>query len=185
MAVAGTQARCAIEIEHLRQLVADGFVGDVLSTTLIGSGGNWSGETVADHSYLFDKANGATMQSIPLAHTLAALVEVLGPFADVSGRLVSRFETVKVIETGEVRPKTVPDQVMANGVLVSGAAVSIHYRGGLSRGTNLLWEINGTKGDIPRQLSRMLSPCTNWSMRSKIRLSEGRMPPIQLAIPIG
>ena len=27
-------------------------------------------------------------------------------------------------------------------------ALSIHYRGGRSRGTNLLWEINGTEGDL-------------------------------------
>ena len=27
-------------------------------------------------------------------------------------------------------------------------ALSVHYRGGMSRGTNLLWEINGTEGDI-------------------------------------
>jgi len=33
-------------------------------------------------------------------------------------------------------------------LLVSGAALSIHYRGGFSRGTNLLWEINGTDGDL-------------------------------------
>ncbi|MGY0557295.1 hypothetical protein [Lysobacter sp. A421] len=33
------------------------------------------------------------------------------------------------------------------GTLESGAAFSIHYRGGDSRGLNLLWEINGTQGD--------------------------------------
>jgi len=39
LGVAGTQARVAPEIEYLRQLIADGFVGDVLSTTLVGRGG--------------------------------------------------------------------------------------------------------------------------------------------------
>ena len=34
------------------------------------------------------------------------------------------------------------------GLLEGGAALSIHYRGGRSRGTNLLWEINGTEGDL-------------------------------------
>src|SRR5207244_11607775 len=29
-----------------------------------------------------------------------------------------------------------------------GAPCSIHERGGASRGTNLLWEINGTEGDL-------------------------------------
>jgi predicted dehydrogenase len=43
---------------------------------------------------------------------------------------------------------TAADQVAVSGLLESGAALSIHYRGGHSRGTNLLWEINGTKGDL-------------------------------------
>ncbi|TLY10712.1 MAG: hypothetical protein E6K88_03290 [Thaumarchaeota archaeon] len=37
---------------------------------------------------------------------------------------------------------------MVSGLLEGGAALSIHYRGGVSRGTNLLWEINGTEGDL-------------------------------------
>ncbi|WP_110647247.1 Gfo/Idh/MocA family protein [Salinicola peritrichatus] len=148
VAVAGTQARTALEVEHVRKLIADGYVGEVLSTTLVGSGGNWAGETTADYYYLFDKKNGATMQSIPLAHTLAAMRDVLGDFGALSARFASRFDTVRVTDTGETRPKTAPDQIMAHGTLASGAAVSIHYRGGVCRGTNLLWEINGTEGDI-------------------------------------
>src|SRR5437868_7231342 len=40
------------------------------------------------------------------------------------------------------------DQVLVSGLLEGGAAFSIHYRGSVSRGTNLLWEINGTEGDL-------------------------------------
>jgi predicted dehydrogenase len=40
------------------------------------------------------------------------------------------------------------DQVSVNGLLDGGAALAIHYRGGVSRGVNLLWEINGTEGDL-------------------------------------
>lgn len=148
VAVVGTQARAAVEIEHLRKLIADGFVGKVLSTTLVGSGGNWAGETIDEYYYLFDKKNGATMQAIPLAHTLAAMRDVLGDFGPLSARFTSRFDTVKITDTGETRAKTAPDQIMVHGTMASGAAFSIHYRGGVSRGTNLLWEINGTKGDI-------------------------------------
>ncbi|MEU4673453.1 hypothetical protein AB0F91_37245 [Amycolatopsis sp. NPDC023774] len=38
--------------------------------------------------------------------------------------------------------------VSLGGALTSGAAASIYYRGGVSRGDNLRWEINGTAGDI-------------------------------------
>lgn len=148
VAVTGTQARAALEILHLKQLVAEGFVGEVLSTSLIGSGGNWSDKTVEEYYYLFDARNGATMQSIPMAHTLAAMQEVLGAFGRLDARFLNRFETVEVTDAGETRPKTAPDQLMVQGTMASGAAVSIHYRGGVSRGTNLLWEINGTEGDL-------------------------------------
>src|SRR6266576_758800 len=41
-----------------------------------------------------------------------------------------------------------PCPAVAPGRLRDHGALSIHYRGGRSRGTNLLWEINGTEGDL-------------------------------------
>ena len=148
VAAAGTQMRVAPEVEYLRQLIADGYVGEVLSTTLVGSGGQWGGETDAAHAYLYDKNNGATLLSIPLGHTLAGMREVLGGFGDLSARMIRRRDRVNVTDTGKTIPSTSDDQILVHGALESGAAFSIHYRGGLSRGTNLLWEINGTEGDI-------------------------------------
>jgi predicted dehydrogenase len=46
LGVIGTQARVAPEIEYLKQLIADGFVGEVLSTTLIARGGGWGGSSL-------------------------------------------------------------------------------------------------------------------------------------------
>jgi predicted dehydrogenase len=75
LGVVGTQARVAPEIQHLRQLIADGFVGEVLSTTLVARGGGWGGSIAEKKisAYLLDRANGATMLTIPVGHTLAAL----------------------------------------------------------------------------------------------------------------
>ncbi|WP_193090154.1 Gfo/Idh/MocA family protein [Advenella sp. FME57] len=148
VAAVGTQMRVAPEIEYLRQLIADGYVGEVLSTTLVGSGRSWGGETDAAHAYLYDKSNGATLLSIPLGHTLAGMREVLGGFGGLSARMINRRNTVYVTDTDKMIPSTSHDQILVHGALESGAAFSIHYRGGMSRGTNLLWEINGTEGDI-------------------------------------
>jgi len=148
VAAVGTQMRVAPEVEYLRQLIADGYVGEVLSTTLVGSGNSWGAETDANHGYLYDIANGATMLTIPLGHTLAGVREVLGDFDDLTARLLNRRKTVLVTETNQRLPFTSHDQVLVQGTLASGAAISVHYRGGMSRGTNLLWEINGTDGDI-------------------------------------
>jgi predicted dehydrogenase len=154
LGVVGTQARVAPAIEYLRHLIADGFVGEVLSTTLVARGIHWGGfiESVAEknaNGYVLDRANGATMLTIPLGHTLAALRDVFGEVAEISAVLATRRASTLVIETGEKLPVTAPDQVLVSGVFASGAPISIHYRGGLARDTHgLFWEINGTKGDI-------------------------------------
>ncbi|MDB5712753.1 MAG: oxidoreductase protein [Sphingomonadales bacterium] len=151
LGVVGTQARVAPEIVHLRQLIADGFVGEVLSTTLVARAGGWGGSIPVQKTgaYLLDRANGATMLTIPLGHTLAALRDVLGEITELSSVLATRRTQALALDTGETLPVTAPDQVLVSGLLTSGAPVSIHYRGGAARGGDgLVWEINGTEGDI-------------------------------------
>lgn len=148
VATVGNQMRTSVEVNFIKKLIEDGYVGEVLSTTLVGDGGNWGNETIADLAYLSDKSKGATMLTIPFGHTLAGIQEVLGDIIDISGRLVTRREKVLVTDTNEIVTQTAADQIMANGIFENGAAFSAHYRGGLSKGTNFLWEINGTKGDI-------------------------------------
>ena len=151
LGVVGTQARVAPEIEHLRHLIADGFVGEVLSTTLVARGRGWGGSIAEKKvsAYLLDRANGATMLTIPVGHTLAALRDVLGEVAEVSAVLATRRISAVAADTGETLPVSAPDQVLVSGVLASGAPLSLHYRGGTARdGDGLFWEINGTEGDI-------------------------------------
>lgn len=153
LGVVGTQARVAPEIEYLRRLIADGFIGEVLSTTLVARGGALQGGGVIpdekSYAYLLDRSKGATMLTIPVGHTLAALRDVLGDVAGVSAVLATRRTSAHVADTGETLPVTAPDQVLVSGVLAGGAPLSIHYRGGAARdGDGLLWEINGTDGDI-------------------------------------
>lgn len=148
LGVVGTQAVVSPELELVKKLVADGFVGEVLSTTLVGTGMNWGPFIEEANAYTLDNKNGANMLTIPVGHTMAALCSALGPVEELSAKLATRRSHVHVVETGEDRPMTAHDQVLVSGVLSSGAPISIHYRGGMPRGTGLLWEINGTEGDI-------------------------------------
>src|SRR5207244_3783286 len=61
LAVAGLQARAAPAVSYVRDLVRQGYVGDVLSTTLIGSGMGWGPTVEPYNAYLNDRKNGATM----------------------------------------------------------------------------------------------------------------------------
>ncbi|WP_041939266.1 MULTISPECIES: Gfo/Idh/MocA family protein [Frankia] len=144
----GVQGRFAPAVRYLRDLVADGYVGEVLSTTLVGNGGVWGPVIHPGGEYLLDRDLGATMLTIPFGHTADALTSVLGEFADVVATTATRRPQVRNAETGAAVPMTAEDQIAVSGTLVGGAVASIHLRGGTPRGTGFLWEINGTDGDL-------------------------------------
>src|SRR3954447_7708144 len=148
LAVAGLQARSAPSVAYVRDLIERGYVGEVLSTTLIGSGMGWGPTVEPFNAYLNDKKYGATMLSIAVGHTADALCYCLGEARELSATMATRRETYTIAGTNESIPMNADDQVAVSGLLEGGAAFSIHYRGGASRGTNLLWEINGTEGDL-------------------------------------
>src|SRR5437763_3849514 len=148
LAVAGLQARSAPSVAYVRDLIRQGYVGEVLSTTLLGSGMGWGPTVEPFNVYLNDKKNGATMLSIALGHAAEALCHCLGEVRELSATMTMRRKSFTIAGTGERKPMAADDQVCVTGLLEGGAAFSIHYRGGVSRGTNMLWEINGTEGDL-------------------------------------
>jgi predicted dehydrogenase len=148
VAVVGTQAIASPEVQFVRKVVADGYVGEVLSSTYIGAGVTWGDEVSLGDVYAMDSKNGATLLSIIGGHALAAVQGVLGQLREVAAVLSQRRRNVRVIESGETIPLKAPDQVLVSGVLQCGAPLSLQLRGGLPRGIRLLWEINGTEGDL-------------------------------------
>jgi len=145
----GLQTRSAPAFAYARALINEGYVGEVLSASMIGSGILW-GEAMSErYAYTLDRKNGAAMLNVPFAHSIDGLLNVLdGRFDTVCGLLGNSRQHVRMIETGVEHPLTVPDQIQIAGTLTSGAAVNAHFRGGLSRGTNFHVEINGTQGDL-------------------------------------
>jgi predicted dehydrogenase len=144
----GLQSRFAPVVRHARTLVANGYIGDVLGTTLVGSGIAWGGITDRAHAYIFDAANGATTLSVPTLHALEALNYVLGDFDVVAAASAVRRPVVRLAEDGSSIPVSAPDHIAISGTLQGGAIASVFYRGGVSRGDNLRWEINGSRGDL-------------------------------------
>jgi predicted dehydrogenase len=171
LAVVGTQAVASPEVQFVRKIVADGYVGDVLSSTYISAGTTWGDEVSLGDIYAMDSKNGATLLSIIGGHALAAVQGALGQLSEVAAVLSQRRRTVRVLETGETIPMKTPDQVMVNGVLQCGAPLSLQLRGGLPRGTRLLWEINGTEGDLRITAKSEQIPVINIS---PLRVEAGR-----------
>src|SRR5437899_1010165 len=145
--VVGLQARQAPAIEFVQELLSDGYVGEVLSTTMVGV--SVPGDVVVKaNAYMLDKTNGANVLTVAVGHSLDTLNFVLGEFADLSAVSDLRRPLISIEETGEQVVKTAPDQIAVVGTLTSGATATVHVREAVADGTGFLWEINGTDGTL-------------------------------------
>lgn len=144
----GLQGRGSPVVNYVRDLVADGYVGEVLSTSMIGSGMNWGPGMPKRNLYTLDKANGATLLSIAAGAALDALCYCLGEFAELNAVTALRRRTMSFPDDDVRYPVTAEDQWIVSGTLENGAVASVHYRGGSVPGQNFIWEINGSQGDL-------------------------------------
>jgi predicted dehydrogenase len=144
----GLQARGAREFNRVRDLVAEGYVGKVLSCTMIITTPAWGTEFTRDWAYMADRSNGNTLMTSPGGHSIDALCYCLGEFKELASVVANQRQRVKIVETGETIQMTAPDQVLLSGVLQSGAVASVHLKGGTANGTGFLFEIHGTDGDL-------------------------------------
>ena len=176
--VVGLQARQAPAIQFIQQLIHDGYLGEVLSTTMVGLSvpGNIVGQP---NAYMLDKTNGANLLTIAVGHSLDTLSYVLGEFAELSAVADLRRPLITLEETGQQIVKTAADQIAVIGTLTFGATASIHLREAVAGGTGFLWEINGTKGTLritADAAQPQIYPLT-------VTGAHGRNEPTQLAAP--
>jgi predicted dehydrogenase len=176
--VVGLQARQAPAIEFVQELLSGGYVGEVLSTTMVGL--SVPGGVVGQpNAYMLDKANGASLLTIAVGHSLDVLSHVLGEFAELSAVSDLRRPLITIEETGEEIVKTAADQIAVIGTLTSGATVSVHVREAVAGGTGFLWEINGTDGTLRIAADAahpQIFPLT-------VAGAQGRNEPAALAVP--
>src|SRR5438132_11027141 len=176
--VVGLQARQAPAIEFGQQLLRDGYVGEVLSTTMVGL--SIPGDVVGQpNAYMIDKSNVTKLLTVPFGHSLDILNYVLGEFVDLSAVSDVRRPLITIEETGEQMVKTAVDQIAVIGTLTSGATASIHIREAVAGGTGFLWEINGTDGTLRITADAALPEIFPLTVAG----AQGRNEPTQLAIP--
>ena len=176
--IVGLQARQAPAIAFVRQLLRDGYVGEVLSTTMVGL--SIPGDVVGQpNAYMLDKTNGANLLTVPVGHSLDILNYVLGEFTELSAVTDLRRPLITIEETGEQIVKTAADQIAVIGTLTSGATASIHVREAAAGGIGFLWEINGTDGTLRITADAAVPGIFPLTVAG----AQGRNEPVELAIP--
>jgi predicted dehydrogenase len=147
-AMVGLQSRAAPALMRAHDLLKDGYVGRLTAVRMLCSLPGGGGRRSAEGLYVIDKANGASTLAIQGGHSIDALRFVAGPFAGFSAVVANQFTQVEVIETGEIRPKDAPDQILISGKLQNGAVVAVAVNGGVAAGHGIEMNFFGTEGSL-------------------------------------
>jgi predicted dehydrogenase len=107
------QARNSPAVRFIGDLLDQGYVGQVLSTSVIAAAGSpWGAEHIQRAEAMYQaRENGATILSIPVAHMLDVLSALFGALERPRATLAVRRSWVRLQDTEETVDVTAPDQV--------------------------------------------------------------------------
>jgi predicted dehydrogenase len=143
----GLQARGAPSIIHLRQRIADGWIGEIVSASLTQIGSGLLEERDPDGVWRGVKTNGANTMTIAFGHAIDAFCWCVGNFADVSG-IVDTRAPEWLLKGGEKMKVTSPDHVSLTGRLENGAVATATVAVVPWHAPGMRMEIYGTEGTI-------------------------------------
>jgi predicted dehydrogenase len=143
----GLQARAAPSIARMRELIAEGWVGRVLSASLTQFQSGLLQTRTADGTWRADKANGAHTLSISAGHTLDAFCWCVGPFEEVSA-VVDTLAPEWQLEGGGTVKVTAPDYVTVNGRLAGGGNATVTVASVPWHSSGVRMEVYGTEGTL-------------------------------------
>jgi len=146
-AAVGLQARCDPTLRYVRDLIAQGWIGDVLAVTMamISPG---QPERPRSKTWEAKLAGGVSALTIRGMHSLDALAMCVGEFVELSGRVSTQIRQWKLVDTGEMIDVEVPDNVMVHGVVSTGAVVSAHIATVPAATPGFRMEIHGRDGAL-------------------------------------
>lgn len=143
----GLQGRTTPALQHLKELVDGGWLGELLSVDVsaVVAGSTQAPSQAAWES---ERRKGAHFFNVTGGHTIDTLLYCCGPLAHVSARVSTQMKSVRFADTGEVAVVETPDTALFVGELENGAAVS--YRGVTVAGSSPGWrmELQGTEGRL-------------------------------------
>ncbi|WP_199256206.1 Gfo/Idh/MocA family protein [Mycolicibacterium mengxianglii] len=176
----GLQGRTLPTVRWVADLVAGGYVGEVLSTTIVMASDEWGNPISERERYTLDRKLGATMLAIAFGHAIDLVSSVVGELREVVATTATRHPRVALGRTGQTVSMTAFDQIAVSGTLPGGAVLSVHHRGGVASGAAFTWAIDGTEGtlEISAPGHPHLSPLT-------VRGAKRGARPAEMALPDG
>ena len=143
----GLQSRVSPALLYIKELIEDGYVGEVLSCHLTTMRGG-ALERPSDDTWQRDASLGANTLTIANGHVIDALRFVVGNFTRVACMVTTQAQQWYETDTQQFVDVTSPDNVRVSGQLESGAAASVHVGAVPWAGSGFRMEIYGRKGTL-------------------------------------
>lgn len=147
VAVAGLQGRHDPALTHARELVNEGWLGEVLtvSVSMIGGGAL---EHRASEAWMANDASGANTLTIVAGHTLDHVEFLFGDLTELSATIGVQVPQWRLTDSDETVEADAPDNILVNGILAEGGLVSFHAASVPYHGSGWRMEAYGTKGTL-------------------------------------
>lgn len=146
-AVVGLQGRHDPALTHIRTLVDDGWLGEVLTVTMTMVGGGALGHRASD-AWMADRANGANTMTIVAGHTLDQLEYLFGRLTEITSTTRVQLPLWRLADTGETVEADAPDTILVNGRFANGGLVSFQAASVPHNGSGWRMEAYGTEGTL-------------------------------------
>ncbi|NGZ85060.1 Gfo/Idh/MocA family oxidoreductase [Duganella sp. SAP-35] len=146
--IVGLQRRLGPDYRYVRQLLADGYIGDLRSVRLHISVEYFKQLRMAALYYTVPEANFSSLLSIYGGHFLDVLFTHFGFPVTMNALTVNQFKEITIAETGVTQAHTSPDQVVLSGTFSNGAVLSVHLEAGKLNNYGLQLDLTGSKGDL-------------------------------------
>ncbi|MES3100551.1 Gfo/Idh/MocA family protein [Sphingomonas faeni] len=144
----GLQRRLAPHNRFIKDLLADGYVGEIRSVRMHVSVSGFGAERGQALAWTIPAENFSSVISIYAGHFLDMLFDATGWPTSISALALNQFPVVTLSETGQSLPTTSPDELVMIGRLNDDAVVTVQVEGGKRNGTGVQIDITGTKGDL-------------------------------------
>lgn len=184
--IVGLQGRSDPTVRYARDLVAEGYVGEVLTANLsIISAASY--ERAAGRLWQRNRAAGANTLTIAGGHGIDAMCAILGEFAEVSSRVTTRVMEWRDTDADQMVPVDAPDSISIAGRLVSGAEVSVQVAAVPVNPSGSRLEIYGRTGTLVLVSGGALSTGPNrlYGVKAKETVADLPVPDRYILVPEG
>jgi predicted dehydrogenase len=145
--IVGLQRRQSAPYLYMRELVREGYVGEVLAVNMLLMGGGVLTRT-SDRTWQRDVTLGANTLTITFGHAVDAMCMVVGEMTEISAIVATRVPQWFEGDTKKYVDVTSPDNILVHGRLENGAVVNAYVGVHPYHGSGHRFEIYGKEGTL-------------------------------------